>query len=79
MTLRIDGDIVAKGKGSAALGDPLEALAWLARKLIARGRHLRAGDIILTGALAPMTPLPPRALVEVEVDRLGRVAFRSGD
>jgi len=78
MTLRIDGGIVGEGTGAAVLGDPREALAWLARKAIARGQPLLAGDIILTGALAPMAPLPAGATVEVEIDGVGRVSFRSG-
>jgi 2-keto-4-pentenoate hydratase len=78
MTLRIDGEIVGEGTGAAVLGDPLEALAWLARWAIARGQPLRAGDIILTGALAPMAPLPPGARVEVEIEGLGGATFRSG-
>ena len=78
MSLRIDGAIVGEGLGSAALGDPLEALAWLARKVAGRGHPLCAGDIVLTGALAPMCPLPPDALVEVDMAGSGSVRFRSG-
>jgi 2-keto-4-pentenoate hydratase len=77
ITIRIDGDVVGEGKGSAALGDPLEALAWLARTVVARGRPLRAGYVVLTGSLAAMVPPPPGALVEVKVAGLGTASFRS--
>jgi 2-keto-4-pentenoate hydratase len=77
MTMRIDGDVVGEGLGSAALGDPLEALAWLARTAVARGHPLRAGDVVLSGALAPMVPLPAGGLVEVDVTGLGSVSFRA--
>jgi 2-keto-4-pentenoate hydratase len=77
MTIRSDGRIIGEGTGAAVLGDPFEGLAWLARKAIVRGHPLRAGDLILTGAMAPMAPLSPGAHVEVEIEGLGRASFRS--
>ena len=46
-----DGATVRTGDGSNALGDPCEAVAWLARSLAAEGGALRAGDIVFTGGL----------------------------
>ncbi|MGW5113601.1 hypothetical protein [Nocardia sp. NPDC004123] len=42
--MAIDGEIVSIGTGSACLGDPLEALAWLARTARDFGDLLRAGN-----------------------------------
>lgn len=67
MVLRRDGETVSSGTGAATLGDPLTALAWLAETAIAFGDPLRAGDIILAGALGPMTPFVP-ATYEIEID-----------
>ncbi|MFD4430207.1 2-keto-4-pentenoate hydratase [Nocardia sp. NPDC058497] len=67
MTMTIDGEIVSTGTGSACLGDPLAALAWLAETACAVGDPLRAGDIVLSGALGPMAPLPPGAQVRCEL------------
>ncbi|MTE15284.1 2-keto-4-pentenoate hydratase [Nocardia aurantiaca] len=67
MTMAIDGDIVSTGTGSACLGDPLNALAWLARTARDFGDPLRAGDIVLSGALGPMAPLHPGARVRSEL------------
>lgn len=67
MVLRRDGETVSTGAGAATLGDPLTALAWLAETAIAFGDPLRAGDIILAGALGPMTPFTP-ATYEIEID-----------
>ncbi|WP_063064538.1 2-keto-4-pentenoate hydratase, partial [Nocardia violaceofusca] len=61
MSMAIDDEIVSTGTGSACLGDPLNALAWLARTARDFGDPLRAGDLVLSGALGPMAPLRPGA------------------
>jgi 2-keto-4-pentenoate hydratase len=50
---------IGGGRHAETLGDPLNALAWLAEASIARGDPLRAGEIVLSGALGPMKPLTP--------------------
>ena len=47
----INGKEVGRGAGSDVLGHPLDALAWLANHLQARGHGLRKGDVITTGSL----------------------------
>ncbi|WP_051098269.1 2-keto-4-pentenoate hydratase [Sporichthya polymorpha] len=47
---------VGRGLGSAALGHPAECVAWLARTLRARGDVLRAGSVILSGAVHASVP-----------------------
>ena len=37
------------------------------------GRPLRAGDIVMTGALGPMAPVANEATVLVEIEGLGSV------
>ncbi len=74
MTLARDGEVVSTGEGSACLGDPLVALAWLARTARAMGDPLRAGDVVLSGALGPMVPAPPGAAFRAELSGLGEVA-----
>jgi 2-keto-4-pentenoate hydratase len=78
MTLRLDGETVSDGSGKACLGDPLLALAWLARTARELGEPLRAGQIILSGALGPMVPVTSGAQVEAELSGLGRVAVTFG-
>lgn len=79
MTLRVDGEVVSTGTGAACLGDPLEALAWLAATARRAGAPLLAGDIVLSGALGPMVPLVAGTVVEAEVAPLGGVSVRCVD
>jgi 2-keto-4-pentenoate hydratase len=74
MTLRLDGEQVSQGSGRACLGDPLNALAWLARTARELGDPLRAGQVVLSGALGPMVGVSSGARVDAEISGLGRVA-----
>ena len=75
MVMEINGAIVSLGAGAAALGHPLDAAAWLARTLARRGEPLKAGDILLTGALGPMVTLNPGDHVRAIVGGLGDASF----
>ncbi|OBH39414.1 2-keto-4-pentenoate hydratase [Mycobacterium sp. E342] len=48
--LRCNGEVVAKGRTDAVLGNPVTAVAWLARKVEAFGVRLRKGDLVLPGS-----------------------------
>ncbi len=76
MTMLVDGRPVSEGTGAACLGDPLLALAWLARTAQETGDPLRAGQVVLSGALGPMVPLEPGAVVEAHLSPLGTVRTR---
>lgn len=78
MSLEADGRIVSVGAGAACLGHPLNAAAWLAATLAQRGEPLRAGDIILTGALGPMHTLLPGETIVATIGGLGRCSFNFG-
>ena len=75
MVLEVDGKITSMGTGAACLGHPLKAGAWLARTLAAKQVPLRAGDIILTGALGPMVTLSAGQKIEAKIGGLGRCSF----
>jgi len=76
MTMRLDGVVVSEGSGAACLGDPLNALGWLARTARDLGDPLRAGQVVLSGALGPMVPTPPGSVVAADLGPLGTVTAR---
>jgi 2-keto-4-pentenoate hydratase len=73
MVMSVNGVPASKGSGHACLGDPLHALAWLARTAVAHGDPLRAGQIVLSGALGPMVPVTSGIHVRADVTGLGAV------
>jgi len=48
-SLTKNGEVVAQGRSDAVLGNPVTAVAWLARKVESFGVRLKAGDIVLPG------------------------------
>jgi 2-keto-4-pentenoate hydratase len=74
MSMTVDGEVVSTGNGAACLGDPLEALLWLATTAQEYGDPLRAGQVVLSGALGPMAPVVAGNAVRAEIGRLGSVS-----
>jgi 2-keto-4-pentenoate hydratase len=67
---------IDSGAGAAVLGNPIRALVWLANKLANYGEFIRAGDIVLSGALHRMVPVRPGDEFRAEFARLGAVGVR---
>lgn len=71
-----DGKTLAEGKGEMALGHPAKAVSWLAGKLDERGKGLKAGQIIMTGTLTPITPIQKGSGYTARFSTLGQVTVR---
>jgi len=69
----VNGAEVGAGRGDAVLGHPLRSVAWLAGKLAAYGRRLRAGDHIMTGSFTRQFPIAHGDRIRTEFDRVGAV------
>jgi 2-keto-4-pentenoate hydratase len=76
----LNDELVGSGDGSAVMGDPLEAVSWLARLLIAKGRQLRADEIVIPGALTGAVAIERGDTVRATFEGIGSVscAFAHG-
>lgn len=70
--------MIDQGIGANALGDPVNALAWLANSLASRGERLPAGSIVLTGGLTRAHPLALGQTVISEIAGLGSARVHFG-
>ena len=75
MQLKKNGEVVSEGMGAACMGNPLFALVWLAQTFADLGTPLKAGDIVLSGALGPMCAGEAGDTFVAEIDGFGAVAF----
>lgn len=73
MQLERNGTVASTGHASACLGHPLRAAYWLARTMAERGHGLRAGEVILSGALGPMVPVAAGDAIHASMGALGQV------
>lgn len=76
MALSVNGKVAATGAGAAVLGNPIRCIAWLANKLGEFGVPLRAGDVVIAGALHAALPVAPGDSVHAEFADLGGVTTR---
>lgn len=76
VVVTVDGQLAATAAGAAALDDPAEAVAWMARAVAATARPLRAGDIVISGGLTAPIDLHPGMTVRVDIDRVGAACLR---
>ncbi|AXL50884.1 2-oxopent-4-enoate hydratase [Paraburkholderia caffeinilytica] len=76
MKLEKNGEVVTTGSGSAALGNPLEAVAWLANTLGQLDESLKAGEVVLSGSLAAMVPVATGDSLSVSIDGIGGCSVR---
>ena len=74
MKMTKNGDLASEGKGAACLGSPINATLWLADKMAEIGTPLKAGQVILSGALGKMTTVQAGDTIEASIDGLSSVS-----
>ncbi|HEY0497464.1 MAG TPA: 2-keto-4-pentenoate hydratase [Kutzneria sp.] len=74
-TLRRNGEVVAEGRSDAVLGNPVTAVAWLARKVADFGVRLRAGNIVLPGSCTKAIDVRAGDRFQADFTGLGRVSL----
>lgn len=75
MDIRKNGEHVASGLGSAVQGHPATAVAWLANTLGKFGIPFLAGEVILSGSLAPLLPAVPGDRFEMTLHGIGNASI----
>lgn len=69
----VDGVEITRGVGSNVLGDPVNAVVWLAETAIRVGRPLLAGEVLLSGSIGYIEPWPADVECVATITGLGRV------
>ncbi|GAB3618454.1 fumarylacetoacetate hydrolase family protein [Okibacterium endophyticum] len=73
MTIEADGIDTVHGQAEASLGDPRNAVAWLANKAVAHGDPLRAGEVVLSGSLGALITVDAPGRYRASFDALGTI------
>jgi 2-keto-4-pentenoate hydratase len=76
MTMRCGHQVISEGRGSACLGHPLRAAWWLAKTMANRGHPMRAGEVVMSGALGPMVSISAGDAIVADLGELGSVSCR---
>lgn len=76
MVMEKNGEVVSTGAGAAALGSPVNCVAWLANTLGEFGISLKAGEVILSGSLVPLCPVEAGDHVSLTVGGMGTASLK---
>lgn len=76
MVVEKNGSIISTGAGAAALGSPVNCVAWLANTLGQFGIGLKAGEVILSGSLVPLEPVKAGDHMSVSIGGIGSASVR---
>ena len=73
MSMENNGRVVSEGTGSDCMGSPILSVLWLAQKMKENGNPMQAGDLILSGALGPMSAAKAGDNFKMSIEGLGEV------
>lgn len=75
MTMTKNGEVASEGTGAACMDNPLNAALWLAKVMAENGQPLRAGEILLSGALGPMVNIQAGDSITASIQGLDQVSI----
>ena len=70
-----NGEVVESGTAAAVMGNPVNSVAWLARKLHEFGVEMRAGHSILSGSFIRIHPIRAGETFVADFGPLGQISF----
>jgi 2-oxopent-4-enoate/cis-2-oxohex-4-enoate hydratase len=76
LVLEKNGEVVVTGAGAATMNSPVNAVVWLANTLGRLGIPLRAGEVILSGALGAMVPVKAGDNLRMDIGGIGGCSVR---
>lgn len=68
-----NGEIEETGLGAGVLGDPVESVVWLARRMSSYGQQIEAGQVILSGSFIRPIECPPGSEIHADFGPFGTV------
>lgn len=76
MFMTKNGALINSGAGVEVMGDPVNAVAWLANTLAEHGGALKAGQIVLSGAITAAEPVRSGDSMTVCFSKLGQISVQ---
>jgi 2-keto-4-pentenoate hydratase len=75
-SLSINGQVMESGTASAVMGNPINAVVWLANKLLEFDIAMQPGDVILSGSFVKAIPFGAGDTILALYDQLGEITLR---
>ena len=76
MNYYVDGDLVSTATSAAVIGNPAEAVAWVANVIAPYGHHLLAGQVVMPGSLVAAVDARPGVQIRADFAQIGSVTLR---
>ncbi len=74
-SLYLNGELEESGVAAAVMGNPVNSVAWLARKLYEFGVHMKAGQSVLSGSFIRARTIKMGDAVLADFGALGQISF----
>lgn len=71
-----NNELVDTATSAEVMGNPINAVVWLANKMIEMGQYLRKGEVILSGSFTPVLEMEPGDFFEANFGQVGKITLR---